>query len=77
MFANLGHFSYAAIQIAYTFLVYPALILGNMGQAAYLSRNHQYHNFGYSFLRRSCRSPDVVLKIPPASLLEVGMVYVL
>ncbi|MFS8013191.1 putative potassium transporter [Helianthus anomalus] len=40
MFADLGHFSYAAIQIAFTFLVYPALILGYMGQAAYLSRNH-------------------------------------
>lgn len=33
-------------------------------------------NFGYNFLRRNCRGPDVVLKIPPASLLEVGMVYV-
>ncbi|KAI3800017.1 hypothetical protein L1987_35324 [Smallanthus sonchifolius] len=41
MFADLGHFSYAAIQIAFTFLIYPALILGYMGQAAYLSRNHQ------------------------------------
>ncbi|KAD1040240.1 hypothetical protein E3N88_43382 [Mikania micrantha] len=41
MFADLGHFSYAAIQIAFTFLVYPALILAYMGQAAYLSRNHQ------------------------------------
>ncbi|KAG6735167.1 hypothetical protein I3842_01G308200 [Carya illinoinensis] len=40
MFADLGHFSYAAIQIAFTFLVYPALILAYMGQAAYLSRNH-------------------------------------
>ncbi|CAA2999160.1 potassium transporter 2-like isoform X1 [Olea europaea subsp. europaea] len=34
-------------------------------------------NFGYNFLRRNCRGPDVVLKVPPASLLEVGMVYVL
>ncbi|GFY83452.1 potassium transporter 2 [Actinidia rufa] len=40
MFADLGHFSYAAIQIAFTFLVYPALILAYMGQAAYLSKNH-------------------------------------
>ncbi|KAM0041858.1 putative potassium transporter [Helianthus debilis subsp. tardiflorus] len=40
MFADLGHFSYAAIQIAFTFVVYPALILGYMGQAAYLSKNH-------------------------------------
>ncbi|CAK9160590.1 unnamed protein product [Ilex paraguariensis] len=34
-------------------------------------------NFGYNFLRRNCRGPDVVLKVPPASLLEVGMVYVI
>ncbi|KAL2558409.1 Potassium transporter 2 [Forsythia ovata] len=33
-------------------------------------------NFGYNFLRRNCRGPDVALKVPPASLLEVGMVYV-
>lgn len=33
-------------------------------------------NFAYNFLRRNCRGPDVVLKVPPASLLEVGMVYV-
>jgi KUP system potassium uptake protein len=34
-------------------------------------------DFGYNFLRRNCRGPDVALKVPPASLLEVGMVYVL
>lgn len=33
-------------------------------------------NIGYNFLRRNCRGPDVALKVPPASLLEVGMVYV-
>ncbi|KAL8161069.1 hypothetical protein V2J09_012558 [Rumex salicifolius] len=41
MFADLGHFSYTAIQIAFTFLVYPTLILAYMGQAAYLSVHHQ------------------------------------
>ncbi|CAN1297613.1 Potassium transporter 2 [Linum perenne] len=40
MFADLGHFSYTAIQIAFSFLVYPALILAYMGQAAYLSQHH-------------------------------------
>uniref|UniRef100_A0A0D3BNY1 Potassium transporter n=1 Tax=Brassica oleracea var. oleracea TaxID=109376 RepID=A0A0D3BNY1_BRAOL len=30
-------------------------------------------NFGYNFLRRNCRGPDVALKVPPVSLLEVGM----
>ncbi|KAF6174362.1 hypothetical protein GIB67_027833 [Kingdonia uniflora] len=33
-------------------------------------------DIGYNFLRRNCRGPDVVLRVPPASLLEVGMVYI-
>ena len=33
-------------------------------------------NFGYNFLRRNCRGADVALKVPPVSLLEVGMVYI-
>lgn len=72
MFADLGHFSYAAFQvsvtflqsvfwpqrsqcyilirilsacqIAFTLLVYPALILAYMGQAAYLSQHHDNAN---------------------------------
>ncbi|KAL2539975.1 Potassium transporter 2 [Abeliophyllum distichum] len=48
MFADLGHFSYAAIQMAFTFLVYPALILAYMGQAAYLSKHHHtIHDIGF------------------------------
>lgn len=36
------------LQIAFTFLVYPALILGYMGQAAYLSKHHQMtHDISY------------------------------
>lgn len=34
-------------------------------------------DFVYNFLRRNCRGPEVALRVPPASLLEVGMVYVL
>ncbi|RWW31218.1 hypothetical protein GW17_00004165 [Ensete ventricosum] len=34
-------------------------------------------DIAYNFLRRNCRGPDVALRVPPASLLEVGMVYVL
>ncbi|KAL0004159.1 hypothetical protein SO802_011720 [Lithocarpus litseifolius] len=40
MFADLGHFSQLSIQIAFTSVVYPALILAYMGQAAYLSMHH-------------------------------------
>ncbi|GAV71193.1 LOW QUALITY PROTEIN: K_trans domain-containing protein [Cephalotus follicularis] len=38
MFADLGHFSVRAIQIAFTFVVFPCLLLAYMGQAAYLMK---------------------------------------
>ncbi|XP_024025480.1 potassium transporter 1 [Morus notabilis] len=41
MFANLGHFSPLSIKIAFTFLVYPSLILAYMGEAAFLSKHHE------------------------------------
>lgn len=34
-------------------------------------------DFIYNFLKRNCRGPEVALHVPPASLLEIGMVYVL
>ncbi|GAB2280433.1 Potassium transporter 6 [Dionaea muscipula] len=40
MFADLGHFSPLSIQAAFTVVVYPALVLAYMGQAAYLSQHH-------------------------------------
>ncbi|XVF16456.1 hypothetical protein REPUB_Repub10bG0032200 [Reevesia pubescens] len=40
MYADLGHFSQLSIKIAFTFVVYPSLILAYMGQAAYLSKHH-------------------------------------
>nr|XP_024372900.1 potassium transporter 7-like isoform X3 [Physcomitrium patens] len=39
MFADLGHFNQVSIKIAFTTAVYPALLLGYFGQAAYLSKN--------------------------------------
>eukprot|EP00253_Pinus_taeda_P035550 PITA_35550 len=38
MFADLGHFSVRSIQIAFTGIVYPALICAYVGQAAYLGK---------------------------------------
>ncbi|KAK1415426.1 hypothetical protein QVD17_31207 [Tagetes erecta] len=65
MFADLGHFSHAAIQIAFSFLVYPALILGYMGQAAYLSKHHQMvHDISfYVSVPDSLRWPVLVIAI--------------
>lgn len=44
MFADLGHFSQLSIKIAFTFMVYPSLLLAYMGQAAYLSQHHTTPN---------------------------------
>ncbi|XXG39723.1 hypothetical protein AAC387_Pa01g0607 [Persea americana] len=41
MFADLGHFSPFSIKIAFTFLVYPCLMLAYIGEAAFLSKHHQ------------------------------------
>ncbi|XP_059656041.1 putative potassium transporter 12 isoform X2 [Cornus florida] len=38
MFADLGHFSVPAIQIAFSFVVFPCLLLAYLGQAAYLMK---------------------------------------
>ncbi|XP_030521166.1 putative potassium transporter 12 isoform X2 [Rhodamnia argentea] len=38
MFADLGHFSVRSIQIAFTFVVFPCLLLAYLGQAAYLMK---------------------------------------
>eukprot|EP01018_Ginkgo_biloba_P005539 Gb_16028 [translate_table: standard] len=45
MFADLGHFSQLSIQIAFTSMVYPALILAYMGQAAYISQHHEIDDY--------------------------------
>ncbi|TVU37233.1 hypothetical protein EJB05_10536 [Eragrostis curvula] len=67
MFADLGHFSYSAIQLAFTSLVYPSLILGYMGQAAYLSKHHNldssYQIGFYIAVPESVRWPVLVLAI--------------
>ncbi|XP_039145627.1 potassium transporter 23-like [Dioscorea cayenensis subsp. rotundata] len=39
MFADLGHFSVISIQIAFTCVVFPCLLLAYMGQAAYLMKS--------------------------------------
>ncbi|CAL5424609.1 unnamed protein product [Camellia sinensis] len=41
MFADLGHFSALSIKIAFTFFVYPCLVLAYLGEAAFLSKHHE------------------------------------
>ncbi|CAJ2647567.1 unnamed protein product [Trifolium pratense] len=67
MFADLGHFSQLSIQIAFTSVVYPSLILAYMGQAAYLSRHHEiehaYHFGFYVSVPENLRWPVLVLAV--------------
>ncbi|XP_054823575.1 putative potassium transporter 12 [Prosopis cineraria] len=44
MFADLGHFSVKSIQIAFSFVVFPCLLLAYMGQAAYLIKHPYSHS---------------------------------
>ncbi|KAG0564562.1 hypothetical protein KC19_8G120900 [Ceratodon purpureus] len=39
MYADLGHFSPKSIKLAFTGIVYPSLVVGYIGQAAYLSKH--------------------------------------
>nr|XP_027097617.1 potassium transporter 6-like [Coffea arabica] len=67
MFADLGHFSQLSIQIAFTTMVYPSLILAYMGQAAYLSQHHiiqnDYHIGFYVSVPEKLRWPVLVIAI--------------
>ncbi|KAK9707357.1 hypothetical protein RND81_07G192000 [Saponaria officinalis] len=67
MFADLGHFSQLSIKIAFTFVVYPALILAYMGQAAYLSQHHEmatnYRVGFYVSVPENLRWPVLVIAI--------------
>ncbi|GLJ15381.1 hypothetical protein SUGI_0252410 [Cryptomeria japonica] len=67
MFADLGHFSHLAIKIAFTSIVYPALILAYMGQAAYLSKHHHiessYQIGFYVYVPEPLRWPVLVIAV--------------
>lgn len=66
MFADLGHFSQLSIKIAFTSIVYPALVLAYMGQAAFLSRHHfdNHHNIGfYVSVPENLRWPVLIIAV--------------
>ncbi|KAG5600716.1 hypothetical protein H5410_032086 [Solanum commersonii] len=47
MFADLGHFNKRAIQLAFSFVVYPSLVLSYAGETAYLVRYPENINSAY------------------------------
>ena len=42
LFADLGHFPVSAVQLAFTVVVFPCLLLAYSGQAAYLMKNQNH-----------------------------------
>lgn len=42
LFADLAHFPVSAIQLAFTVVVFPCLLLAYSGQAAYLMKNQDH-----------------------------------
>lgn len=67
MYADLGHFSQSSIQIAFISVVYPALVLAYMGQAAFISQHHSfessYHIGFYVSVPETLRWPVLVIAI--------------
>ncbi|PNX78835.1 potassium transporter 12-like protein, partial [Trifolium pratense] len=75
MFADLGHFSVRAIQIAFTCMVFPCLLLAYMGQAAYLLKNPtSYSNIFYDSVPGSLFWPVFVIATLAAMIASQAMI---
>ncbi|TKY58627.1 putative potassium transporter 12 [Spatholobus suberectus] len=75
MFADLGHFSVPAIQIAFTCVVFPCLLLAYMGQAAYLTNNpSSYSSVFYKSVPESLFWPVFVIATLAAMIASQAMI---
>lgn len=75
MFADLGHFSVRSIQIAFSFVVYPCLLLAYMGQAAYLiSFPSAVNNAFYKSIPGSLFWPMLVISTLAATIASQAMI---
>jgi len=64
LFADLGAFSKRAIQISWLYLVYPCLLLGYIGQAAYISHDPSaYTNPFFNTVPPGMFYPSLVISI--------------
>ncbi|KAK4777645.1 hypothetical protein SAY87_017832 [Trapa incisa] len=62
MFADLCYFSVQSVQLTFIFLVLPCLLLGYLGQAAYLMENHaSYENVFFSSIPSGAFWPVLVI----------------
>ncbi|KAG5001714.1 hypothetical protein AAZX31_08G278900 [Glycine max] len=75
MFADLGHFSVPAIQIAFTCVVFPCLLLAYMGQAAFLTKNpNSYASVFYKSVPESLFWPMFVIATLAAMIASQAMI---
>ncbi|WJX87871.1 Putative potassium transporter 12 [Trifolium repens] len=75
MFADLGHFSVPAIQIAFTCVVFPCLLLAYMGQAAFLMKNPtSYSSVFYKSVPESLFWPVFVIATLGAMIASQAMI---
>ncbi|QCD82258.1 KUP system potassium uptake protein [Vigna unguiculata] len=75
MFADLGHFSVPAIQIAFTCVVFPCLLLAYMGQAAFLTKNpSSYSSIFYKSVPESLFWPVFVVATLAAMIASQAMI---
>ncbi|KAL3680625.1 hypothetical protein R1sor_023581 [Riccia sorocarpa] len=75
MFADLGHFSVKAIQIAFTTLVFPCLLLAYIGQAAYLLKHPEdITNAFYNSIPKTVYWPMFVIATCAAIIASQAMI---
>ncbi|GFP96238.1 putative potassium transporter 12 [Phtheirospermum japonicum] len=75
MFADLGHFSVPSIQIAFTTVVFPCLLLAYMGQAAYLIKHpHSASRIFYESVPEGVFWPVFVLATIAAIIASQAMI---
>lgn len=75
MFADLGHFSVPSIQIAFTGVVFPCLLLAYMGQAAYLIKHpHSAAKIFYASVPESLFWPVFVIATVAAIIASQAMI---
>uniref|UniRef100_A0A2P2JHU7 Potassium transporter n=1 Tax=Rhizophora mucronata TaxID=61149 RepID=A0A2P2JHU7_RHIMU len=75
MFADLGQFTASSVRVAFSFVVYPCLILQYMGQAAFLSKNFSAVPMSfYSSIPDSLFWPTLVMATLAASVASQAVV---
>ncbi|KAM7499743.1 hypothetical protein LguiA_024157 [Lonicera macranthoides] len=75
LFADLGHFNKRAIQLAFSFVVYPSMVLTYAGEAAYLVKHSdQISNAYYSSIPECVYWPMFVLSTLAALVASQSMI---